>query len=108
MEIDFGEVMHKFYAGRQYGVMGPRYEDINWFETDEPKPTVEHLASLWETIKDEVAIKRVHQLRSTPGQYPALDQLVVALWEKVVEGKSETANALQQRRLEIKAKYPHA
>jgi hypothetical protein len=32
-EIDFGEVMHRFYAGRQYGVRGPEYDDISWMET---------------------------------------------------------------------------
>ena len=51
-EIDYGAVMHKFYAGRQYGVRGPAYEDITWLE-NEPKPTKEHLANLWEDIKDE-------------------------------------------------------
>lgn len=39
-------------------------------------------------------------------EYPSLEELNVALWEKVVEGRSEAAEALEARRQAIKAKYP--
>jgi hypothetical protein len=103
--IDFGEVMHAFYAGRQYGVLGPNYEDITWLE-DTPKPSVGELTEKWEQIKEQVATRRVHQLRSAPGNYPSKDELIVALWEMVVENKPESAQALQARRTEIKNSYP--
>lgn len=105
-EVDYGEVMHKFYAGRLYGARGPNYEDITWLDPAEPKPTKAHLASLWEEIKDEVALRRVAQLRATPGQYPSKDEMIVALWEMVVENRPDFAQQLQARRTEIKAKYP--
>ncbi len=104
-DVDFGEVMHKFYAGRQYGVRGPNYEDITWLES-EPMPSREELTAKWETIKDEVALRRVAQLRSAPGQYPSRDEMLVALWEMIVENRPEAAQALQARRQEIKALYP--
>lgn len=104
-DVDFGEVMHRFYAGRQYGVRGPNYEDITWLES-EAMPTREELLAKWETIKEEVALRRVAQARSTPGQYPSKDEMIVALWEMVVEGRPETAQALQARRQEIKSKFP--
>lgn len=103
--IDFGEVMHKFYAGRQYGVRGPNYEDITWLES-EPKPTIEELTEKWELIKDEVALRKVAQERSVPGRYPSKDEMIVALWEMVVENRPEMAEKLQARRAEIKAKFP--
>lgn len=105
-EIDFGEVMHRFYAGRQYGVRGPNYEDISWFEPGEPMPSRELLAAKWETIKEEIRLRKIAQLRSTPGQYPGKDEILVALWEMVVEGRPEKAQELQARREEIKLKYP--
>lgn len=105
-EIDFGEVMHKFYAGRQYGVRGPNYEDISWMEAGEPMPSREHLAELWEEIKEETRLRKIAQLRATPGQYPGKDEILVALWEMVVENRPEKAQELQARREEIKAKYP--
>lgn len=104
-EIDFGEVMHKFYAGRQYGVRGPLYDDITWMEV-EPKPTREELAAKWETIKDQVALRKIHEARSMPGRYPSRDEMIVALWEKVVENRPDTANALQARREQIKQQFP--
>lgn len=106
MTINYGEVIHRFYAGRQYGVRGPNYEDISWFDTDVAMPTREELEEKWETIKDAVALEEVARARSMPGEYPAREDMIVALWEKVVEGRSEKADALQARRLEIKEKYP--
>ncbi len=104
-EIDFGEVMHKFYAGRQYGVRGPNYDDISWFE-DEPKPSVEELAAKWETIKESVRLRKIAEARSTPGNYPSRDDMIVALWEMVVENRPEKAQELQARREEIKQRFP--
>jgi hypothetical protein len=105
-EIDFGEVMHRFYAGRQYGVRGPNYEDISWMEVGEAKPSRELLAEKWETIKEEIRLRKIAQQRSTPGEYPSKDEILVALWEMVVENRPEKASALQARREEIKVKYP--
>lgn len=105
MDIDYGEVMHKFYAGRQYGVRGPAYDDITWLE-EGPKPSAEELAVLWEQIKEDVTLRKVHQKRSTPGNYPSRDEMIVALWEMVVENRPETAQALQARRTEIKNLFP--
>lgn len=104
-DIDFGEVMHKFYAGRQYGVRGPNYEDITWLESD-PMPSREELLTKWETIKDAVAARKVAEARSTPGNYPSKDEMIIALWEMVVESRPEAAEALQLRRAEIKALFP--
>ena len=38
-------------------------------------------------------------------EYPSLSELNVALWEKVVEGRPESADALEVKRQEIKTKY---
>lgn len=38
--------------------------------------------------------------------YPSLDALVVALWEKLVEGRGAAADDLQVRRAAIKAAFP--
>ena len=103
--IDFGEVMHKFYAGRQYGVRGPNYEDITWLES-EPMPSKEELAAKWEEIKEAVALRKVAEARSMPGNYPSRDDMIVALWEMIVEDRPEKAQELQARRAEIKAQFP--
>ena len=103
--VDYGEVMHKFYAGRQYGVRGPNYEDITWLE-DVAKPTRAELETLWEQIKHDVARKRIHDARSSPGVYPQRDAMIVALWEKIMEGRPEAADELQAIRVAVKQQLP--
>ncbi|MEW6039934.1 MAG: hypothetical protein AB1633_00235 [Elusimicrobiota bacterium] len=34
------------------------------------------------------------------------DRMIIALWKKVIEGRSEEADKLQAARLEVKQKYP--
>lgn len=39
-------------------------------------------------------------------EYPSTAALVVALWERIVEGRTEAADALQKQREAVKAKWP--
>ncbi len=104
-DVDYGEVMHKFYAGRQYGVRGPNYEDITWLET-EAMPTKEYLAQKWVEIRESVLSKRVAMQRAAPGNYPHKDDMLVALWEMIVEDRPLSVLAIQEQREAIKAQFP--
>jgi len=39
-------------------------------------------------------------------EYPSINDLIVALWENVVEERAASVIALETKRQEIKAKYP--
>jgi hypothetical protein len=39
-------------------------------------------------------------------EYPSTEELIVALWEKDIEGRPETSIALEEKRKVIKKKYP--
>ncbi len=39
-------------------------------------------------------------------EYPSIDDITVALWEKTVEDRSEAATALEKLRQAVKTKYP--
>ena len=39
-------------------------------------------------------------------KYPNTNDLIVALWEKVMEGRSESADALEVKRQEVKTAHP--
>lgn len=39
-------------------------------------------------------------------EYPSTDALVVALWEEIVEGRTDATDALQVQRAAVKKKYP--
>ena len=44
--------------------------------------------------------------RDRQAEYPSIDELVVALWEGVVEERMASVTALEGRRQAIKEKYP--
>ena len=48
--------------------------------------------------------KTYQQLRRE--EYPRQSDLIIALWEKVVENKPESADILQAQRVTVKEKYP--
>jgi len=66
---------------------------------------------------EELALKRYNEIREIMNrppaytelrraEYPPLSELIVALWEKVIEGRDDKAINLQVRRIEVKQKYP--
>ena len=44
--------------------------------------------------------------RNRASEYPNTNDLIVALWEKVIEGRSESADALEVKRQEVKTAHP--
>ena len=66
-----------------------KYNEIKYKEANPPLPTTEELR------RKEYLAKGL-----TP------DKLIVALWEKVVEGRPEEADKIQAERIAIKDKYP--
>lgn len=106
MTVRYDEAMHHAYAGKNYGTRGPNYEDIVWNDTD-PKPTQAELEAIWDSIKDEVALRDI--LRERAMNYPGTTELIVAMWEKLVstDGLSDpTIAAIEARRQQVKADFP--
>ena len=44
--------------------------------------------------------------RNRQAEYPSIDELIVALWENVVEERAASVVSLESKRQAIKAKYP--
>ena len=86
-----------------------------WKEGDRYIARKQDFVNLLKTVNQEdgqinitvESIKEPKQCRER--EYPTIRELVVALWEHVVEGRdreSSGVNALQSRRLSVKNKYP--
>lgn len=78
--------------GNEYFIAEPteelaiqKYNEIKYREANPPLPSYQELRR---------------------NEYPALSELIVALWEKVVENRPELAIELQSKREEVKQKYP--
>jgi hypothetical protein len=69
----------------------------------DPQPTSEELEAAWVAIQDaydnDYARKRLEE-------YPSVDELVVALWEGVVEERMASVTKLEIKRQAVKAKHP--
>ena len=68
--------------------------------------------AITQSLVDEEAARLQAELDATKYQrdrqaeYPSLDDLIVALWEGVVEERMASVTALEELRQAVKAKYP--
>ena len=77
---------------------------IKEWNSDKPQPTeseIEAAHTEWQSEYDaqEYARKRA-------AEYPSIDELIVALWEGVVEERMAAVTSLEGKRQAVKAKYP--
>ena len=77
------------------------YEDrgLVW-NSDQPKPTEPDC----EAAKAEYDAQEY--ARNRQAEYPSINDLIVALWENVVEERAASVISLEATRQAIKAKYP--
>ena len=77
---------------------------IDVWLSDSPQPSeaeIEAAHAEWQTEHDSQAYARNRQ-----AEYPSTDELIVALWENVVEERAASVISLEATRQAIKAKYP--
>ena len=80
---------------------GPYIKEWN---SASPQPTEAEI----ETAHNQVITEEAEQeyARNRQAEYPPLNDLIVALWENVVEERAASVISLEATRQEIKAKYP--
>ena len=71
--------------------------------TDDEKPTQEWLEA---ELKSQQDAYDNDYARNRKEEYPSIDELVVALWEGVVEERMAAVTSLEGKRQAVKAKYP--
>jgi hypothetical protein len=74
------------------------------WNSDQPQPSVtaiETAEAEWQAEQDATQYQRDRQ-----AEYPSLDELIVALWEGVVEERMASVTALEGLRQAVKTKYP--
>lgn len=69
-----------------------------------PQPTEQELLDQAPALQQQYDDMQADIARRA--EYPKEHELIVALWESVVENDSTALNDLQQKRLAVKAKYP--
>ena len=81
-----------------------------WEDGDRYLTRIPDLYLLQQTVEeDKQYVESLKAIKppTKEGEYPQINELVVALWEHLVEGKpkEETINIVQEKRLKVKEKY---
>lgn len=100
-------VLQYRYANCNYKFEGLTYQDLEWYDTNTVKPTEVEIENLYTEVLAEFHSNVYIKLRQE--QYPPVEDLIVALWEKLVETDGLTSNLiqqLQQKRVEVKNSIP--
>ena len=77
---------------------------ISDWSSSSPQPSnaeIETAHAEWQAEYDAQEYARNRQ-----AEYPSLNELIVALWENVVEERAASVVSLESKRQAIKAKYP--
>jgi hypothetical protein len=77
---------------------------ISEWNPDQPQPSeaeIEAAHNEWQAEHDAQEYARNRQ-----AEYPSINDLIVALWENVVEERAASVISLEATRQAIKAKYP--
>ena len=74
-------------------------EKMEWL-SDQPQPSESEIA------EGQAAWDSLVYSRKRKEEYPSIDELVVALWEGVVEERMAAVTKLEGQRQAVKAKYP--
>jgi len=62
-------------------------------------------AKIQEELDVDAELAATKYIRSRQAEYPSINELVVALWEQIIEGRPESAAILQAKREAVKIKY---
>lgn len=101
--VRYDLAMHSLCTGKLYGCTDTTYEGIIWND-EGTMPTREALETEWTRIEAEMIATERNMSRAF--RYPSIDELVVALWEKLVETDGLTSDdiaAIQARRQAVKS-----
>jgi len=77
---------------------------ISAWTSDQPQPSVPEIEAAHAEWKSEHDAQEY--ARNRQAEYPSLDDLIVALWEGVVEERMASVTALEALRQAVKTKYP--
>jgi len=100
-------LLSKYYLGRQWSLDGDDYSGLTFLD-ELPPVSEEELNDKNIIYQKEMSDTEYQRLRSKEydKEGVTIDNLSVAIWEKVVENRPGSADALQIIRQAIKNKYP--
>ena len=81
--MNYAQTMIKYYSTKSWSI-GETYESLNW-QSDEPKPTDEHLKELWEEMKTEYELDQLRKIRNQ--KLSETDKYCLVDWPQTADEK---------------------
>jgi len=100
------DVLVRLHSGQWFGWSNPTnkvYANLIIYGNQE-KPTQEFLES--ELQRQQAEFDAQEYARNRQAEYPSINELIVALWENVVEERAASVIELESLRQAVKARYP--
>ena len=100
------EVLVRVHGGQWFGWSDSKnkiYANLV-IHGDQDKPTQEFLESELARLQSEYDAQEYS--RNRQAEYPSINDLIVALWENVVEERASAVISLEADRQAVKTKYP--
>ena len=95
------DAIRSLAPGASYAIVD---DEIIWNSPNIPQPTQAEIDA--ETARLQAEYDALQYQRDRKSEYPALDEIVVALWEAVIEERMASSIDLQGKRTAVKNKYP--
>jgi len=100
------DVLVRLHSGQWFGWSNPTnkvYANLI-IHGNQEKPTQEFLES--ELQRQQAEFDAQEYARNRQAEYPSINELIVALWENVVEERAASVIELESLRQAVKARYP--
>lgn len=109
--MDIALVLDRIRPGAAWRRAGT-YEELeaSWEDEVQTLPPMEEIETDWAAIEAERGATEYERSRKDAYLTEGItaEILIVALWERTVEGRPEAADAIQVKRESIKVQYPKA
>lgn len=98
--IDYTLILRQKYPGEEWTLVGDDYDGLIW-HSNSPKPTKEHLDSLWESVHLDNANERIKRQRQAA--YAIEVDPLFFKWQRGESTEQEWLSAVQR----VKNRYPY-
>ena len=100
--IDVAHALFNLVPGAEWVTDGTKI--TQWMSPEVTQPTQEEIDT--EVARLQAEYDAQEYARNRQEEYPSIDELIVALWENVVEERASAVVSLEAKRQAVKTKYP--
>ena len=102
--MDIGKALLYKFPGAEWTLNGDLYSGLEWLDKIQAKPTEGEVIAAWLEYVEKA--QYIEKRRADLNVESPVFDMIIAMWEKVVENRPESADAIQLKRKAVKDRYP--